>query len=116
LKQVTTFEGWYDQEPNWEFDMPVYMAHPVFGYSESGNSGGVEELIEDYQIDYFMGKREFWNPNKEEAKHIKSTFTRAKNGRARSGIYYWKRVTEWDDEDENCHYTVIESVTTGKEN
>jgi len=115
LKQTTTFEGWYDQEPEWEFDMPVYMVKPVFGYSESGNSGGVDELIDDYMIDYSIGKREFWNPDKDEARRIKSTFSRAKNRKARYGVYYWKRVIEWDDEDENCQSKILEDVEVGKE-
>lgn len=100
-KITTTFEGWYDENPEWEFDMPVYMVNPVGGYIEAGNSGGVENLIEDYQIAISNGDKPddyFENCEAKEKKYIKSMCTRAKNKKAREGITYWKQVIEWDTE------------------
>lgn len=98
MKKVITFEGWYDVEPGWEFDMPIYMVHPIGGEMIDGNPGGVETLVEDYLIDLSIGEPQdyFKDCDQKERKWIKSMFTRAKNKRARESIYYWKRVVEID--------------------
>lgn len=125
MKQITTFEGWLDYSPGWEFDMPVYMVKPIGGYAEAGNDGGIENLIEDYFIDLFMDEDEngkaigevnnyFEECEPEEKKYVKTIFSKAKNNKARKGVYYWKRVIEWDDE--NIEYEkTLEDIKIGKE-
>lgn len=117
MKDVTTFEGWYDNNPSWEFDMPVYMVFPIGMYTEAGNPGGVDELIEDYMINRHLKTKQkdyLQVCDPKEKRWIKSMFTRAKNGKARRGIFYWKRVIEWDPDDEEYPMKVIEEVEIGK--
>lgn len=102
MKRIIEFEGYTDQNCEWEFDMPTYMVKPVLGYAEWGNWGIAENLVEDYLIDRAMGD-EFsgvYEPEcTEELISIKSIFSRAKAGKAREGILYWRNVIEVDDED-----------------
>jgi len=102
MKRIIEFEGYADQYCGWEFDMPTYMVKPVLGYAEWGNWGIAENLVEDYLIDRAIGD-EFsgaYEPEcTEELISIKSIFSRAKAGKAREGILYWRNVIEVDDED-----------------
>jgi hypothetical protein len=100
-KRVIEFEGFCDQEPGWEFDMPLYMVAPILGYSEGGNLGEAETMVEDYLINRACGiKNEPYEPEDEsELRSIRSVFARAKKGTARDGIYYWRRKVEVDDDD-----------------
>ena len=102
MKRIIEFEGYTDQDCEWEFDMPTYMVKPVLGYAEWGNWGAADTLVEDYLIDRAIGS-EFssaYEPEcKEELISIKSIFSRAKAGKAREGILYWRNVIEVDDED-----------------
>lgn len=121
MRQKTVFEGWFDQHPGWEFDMPAYMVKPILGYVEVGSgSAGIERLVEEYLISRFMtldetGKaagtdEEFMCPLEERAAHsVRVQFGIAKKGRARPGVWYWRRVVEWDDEDQ-YHYNVLEGM------
>jgi hypothetical protein len=101
MKRIIEFEGYADQYCGWEFDMPVYMVNPVLGYTEHGNWGGADYIVEDYLIDRAIGEEyQPYEPMcKEELISIKSTFSRAKAGKARDGILYWRNVIEVDDDD-----------------
>lgn len=127
MRQTTVFEGWYDQEPGWEFDMPVYMVKPILGYTDSAGSGpaGVDELIEEYLISRFMqldangkaiGTDEDFVCHLEEdtIRTAKRQFGIAKSGKAREGVFYWRTVVEWDDEDES-HHEVIEEISYNRQ-
>ena len=126
LKQVTTFEGWLDTEPGWEFDMPVYMVNPIIGYTEAGNDGGIDTLIEEYFLALFMEEDEngkaignlneyYCQAEEEDFRRIKINFSNAKKGRSRSGISYWKKVIEWDDHDINYQKIIDDSRITRTE-
>ena len=110
-KKIIVFEGYGDHEPGWEFDMPIYMVKPILGYTEDGNMGGADVLVEDYTINLSTGdENEPYEPQcKEELISIMSQFGRAKKGIARECVTYWKRVVEVDDEDPD-YYREIERV------
>jgi len=125
-RQTTTFEGFYDQEPGWEFDMPAFMLKPIMGYVEVGSGpAGVDELVEEYLISRFMktdasGKAsgtddEFMcQIDEDHIHHARMQFAYAKKGRARQGVFYWRRVVEWDDEDQN-YEKVLEDVSYNRD-
>lgn len=120
-KRVTVLEGWFDQESGWEFEMPAYMVRPILGYVEAGSGpAGVEELAEEYLLSRFwkqddsgkaMGTDEdFWrHVDEKEIRSVKAQFARAEKGKARKGVFYWRRVIEWDDEEIN-NSRVLEDV------
>jgi hypothetical protein len=110
MKKIIEFEGYVDQEPGWEFDMPIYMVNPVLGYTEWGNAGAADNLVEDYLIDLSLKQNysDAYEPEcTAELISIKSTFTRAKKGTARDGIIYWHNTVEIDDEDEEYYRDVV---------
>lgn len=121
MRRTVVFEGWYDQAaPGWEFSLPVYMVKPCLMYTDDAGSGpdGVDGLIEDYLISRWMktdangkaiGTEEDLDHGMDEdddttyttAHGCRVQFALAKKGKARQGVLYWRRVVEWDDEDEN---------------
>jgi hypothetical protein len=124
VKKTTVFEGWYDQEPGWEFDMPCYMNRPILGYCEPGSGpAGVDELVEEYLISRFArlenGRAigtddDFFLQMDDDAVHSSRVqFALAKKGKAREGVFYWRQVVEWDDEDES-YTNVLEDVDYGR--
>jgi hypothetical protein len=125
MRQVTTFEGWYDEDGGWEFDMPVYMVKPILGYTEAGSGvGGVEELVEEYLISRSEGEDEDGNVTEgdlpfgcgvddDEIHFIKCQFAYAKKGKARAGVQYWRQVVEWDGELKDVKE--LESVTYNRD-
>lgn len=108
-KRIIEFEGFADQEPGWEFDMPVYMVKPVLGYAEWGNVGVAENLVEDYLIDMSVnGEYSAYEPEcTAELISIKSLFSRAKKGTARESIVYWHNTVEIDDEDDEYSKDIV---------
>lgn len=113
MKQITAFEGYYDEEAGWEFDMPIIMVLPTFRWGEGGNSGHVDSMVEDYLIDWGCDGQQ---PEDEscddfEMSTIKEEFEAAKEGKPKSpGQSYWKRVIEWDPNDEDCNWKTLESI------
>lgn len=120
-KQTTVFEGFFDQEPGWEFEMPAFMVNPIMGYVEVGSGeAGIDQLIEEYLISRFMKQDEngkaigdddefMCQIDPRDIDYAKKRFRRVKKRRAPRGIFYWKRVIEWDDEDAN-YQKVLEDV------
>ena len=116
MTKTTTFEGWLDLNPQWEFDMPVFMVSPVGGYVEAGNDGGIDVLIEEYQISISNEEKPydyFEDCDSNEMKYIKSMCTRAKNNKARKGVIYWKKIIEWDTT--TFEQKIIEDIRIGKQ-
>jgi hypothetical protein len=109
-KRTIVFEGYADQEPGWEFDMPIYMVNPVLGYMEHGNVGAAENLVEDYLIDLSI-KQDYTDAYEPECTaeliSIKSLFSRAKKGTARESIVYWHNTVEIDDEDDEYYRDIV---------
>lgn len=125
MKVTTVFEGFYDQEPGWEFDMPAFMLKPIMGYVECGSGpAGIDELVEEYLISRFMQLGEngkavgtdddfMCQIDEDHIHHARMQFAYAKKGRARNGVRYWRRVVEWDDENEG-YQVVKEDVWYGR--
>lgn len=127
MKRIIEFEGWCDYEaPGWQFDMPVYMVKPCLMYIEAGNDGGVDILIEDYLISRWMeidtsGKAIGTDTDlsykvEDDDTYVtihgcKTQFALAKKGKARKSIRYWRRVIEWDDEDENYERILEDNIS-----
>ena len=98
------FEGFYDYESGWEFDMPIHVVKPVYRTCCGGNSGHIENIIEDLMISldldgevkeeelsgFHLYDKGFRWP------YISTTamqhFYKARKGKARRGIKYWKAV------------------------
>jgi len=113
MKKQIVFEGFYDEDPGWEFDMPVWTMKPYKLYDCNANSSGqgIWSSIEEYFIALSMGEiltdDECCNN-----KATKSMFTRAKNGHSRESVKYWKCVVEYDDEtiEDEMDFNIIEAI------
>jgi hypothetical protein len=98
MKQIDTFEGFYDLNPGWEFDAPVFMMKPMFKYAEVGSTGYIDGMLEDYQIDVSVfgeAKPQYENFD---MKIVWFDYIRAKFRLSRR-FKYWKRVIEWNPDD-----------------
>ena len=102
-KKIIEFEGFADQNPGWEFDMPVYMVKPMLMYGEDGNARGFDNLVEEYLINLSLGRLNdgLYNPiDDSEKKWIARTFSNAKKGLSRKDVLYMRRLCEIDDEND----------------
>jgi hypothetical protein len=125
MKRTTIFEGYFDQNCGWEFDMPAFMVKPTLGYVEVGSGqAGIDQLVEEYLISRFMEQDEsgkaigtdkdfFCQIDEDIVRSTKIQFAFAKKGKARDGIFYWCRIVEWDDEDET-YQKVIQDICVDK--
>ena len=108
-KRIDTFEGFTDHEPGWEFDCPTYMIKPAVKYTESNQLQ--DTVIEDYMIDYSLDGNPPEDEELVERRSILLQFAFAKKGKAREGIVYWRRVVEWDPEQEDIPCEVLEDIS-----
>jgi len=111
MKRIDVFEGYYDPDCGWEFDMPVVMINPVLRESFSNNTGGIIDLVERFQdsVALFIANPDVNRlPEDDEIslrdkKRLKRMFQRAKKrhesgNRGEKGARYWKLVVEWDSD------------------
>lgn len=110
--RTDTFEGYYDHYSGWEFDMPVVMVKPAYYFGIGGNTGKIDDIIENWMIDESLGDHR--PPSQipadvREQKAATRIFNRVKRDpRVRKGATYWKRVIRWDTE--TMAQEVLESV------
>ncbi len=52
-KKIIEFEGFADQNPGWEFDMPVYMVKPMVMYAETSNPREYTFIIKTTSESFF---------------------------------------------------------------
>jgi len=111
MKRIDVFEGYYDPDCGWEFDMPVVMINPVLRESFSNNTGGIVNLVEEFQDSLSLFTE---NPSVNrlpeddeislgDRKRLQRIFQRAKKrhesgNRGEKGARYWKLVIEWDSD------------------
>jgi hypothetical protein len=128
------FEGFYDDESGWEFEMPYFVLTPYrAAWQPTGSAYGLEQdVVEDYMIDMACGfpwvsaassRSDVDNANWPEierafnaAKRAHETGTKL-NGKY-GGVHYFRFVVEYDPErirdkieiGDKVNWTVMESV------
>lgn len=92
---ILMFEGFFDYESGWEFDMPIHMVKPVYRTGEGGSLGEVEQMVETFMIDLDLDGSVKEEPIHEglrfpyRERTAMSYFYRSRKGKARKGIKYW---------------------------
>lgn len=113
MRQITVFEGYYDLDAGWDFDMPIIMVHPIYRWGEGGNPGYVDTMVEDYMIDWIFNggppESEYFEPH--DLSIINREFEAARQGKPKyPDQHYWKRVVEWDPDDDDAEVKILESI------
>ena len=105
--RIDTFEGFYYPDCGWEYDMPIVMVKPVLVDSFGGNTGYIDDIIENYMIDVSLALEKGTEEPKDEVtkdrKTILAMFNRAKKrceseSDSGKGAIYWKKVIRWNPE------------------
>ena len=107
MKQII-FEGYYNENAGWEFDIPIALVHPICQFFDChSNTGGIEDIIESYMVDLSLDN----NIHEFEYKdNLIKEFRDIKIGK-KSGNY-WKAVVEYDEskiKTDDFDYEIIET-------
>jgi hypothetical protein len=107
------FEGLIETDAGNEFDMNLVCARPVRAMSHPGNTGGIDELVEEMCIDLSLG---------EELKHdssINESLLFAELAKVKAGddlgtgALYWKRHVAISDSDQDGDFELRFIERTG---
>ena len=97
MKKTILFEGFYDTDSGYEFDMPMFLVQPVIRMFEAGNSGEVERIIEDYFIDWDIDGKPWKDENGLSKAAVRKDFESSKLKNKR--FKYWSAMVEYESED-----------------
>lgn len=109
-KQRLVFEGFYDNDSGWEFDLPVYLMRPVRRlYIGGSGEGKIQDLIEDYVIDVWNEteiKGEDGPDSPIDFNALERDLILAQEGRNWEGVTYFLEEVEFDEDPEWGSYEI----------